>query len=194
MQVLPINPYNKYFSSRVQRTEAKNPNFGLKIVYDEADVASVVGKDKAGIIKKAIEGMNQNMSTWFKTVFRKNPKLKLMHKETHVQEFLDKSGDIVPFNLIEDWETLELKTTFINEGDKIGLEIFDGKLRVFGDSKEKDTVVGAVTALHRGLENYVAEKMAKELVDASFPIQKTPEVVMIIPPEALRPPKPQSRK
>lgn len=187
MQIQKITPYSKYSSSKVQSTDAKNPNFGLKIIYDEPDVVSVVGKKNAWRIKRAIDGMNQNMATWFKTIFRNSPKLKLMHGETHVKPFLDESGDIIPNNLIEDWGTLELRPIFIKEGKKIGLDLSDGKIRILEDSAEKNNVVATVTALNKGLEKYVEQKLAKELVDVSFPIEKTPLVQIIPTPEAIRP-------
>lgn len=175
MQIYQIHSHAQYSSNRVQRTEAKNPNFGLKIVYNKADVASVIGKENAEVIKRTIDRFEKKLVERFRGIFKTSDKLKLMSHDLRVQEFLDQSGNIVPSGLINNWDTLELRPVFINENGNIGVELFDGKLRAYGNSSHKDKTAAAMIALSRGLDKYAEEKIAKIIVDRLLPkIEKTP--------------------
>lgn len=175
MQINPITPYQTYSSNRVQRTEAKNPNFGLKIVYNEADVISVVGKEKASIIRRAIARFEEKLVERFQGIFKTRDKLILMSYDKRTNRFKDSSGNINPSALIDNWDTLELKPIFIKENGKMTVELFDGQLRAFGDSSYEDSTSAAMIALSHGLDKYAEEKMAKVIVDKLLPlIEKTP--------------------
>lgn len=192
MQVKQITPYPQYSTNRVQRTEAKNPNFGLKIVYDEADVISVVGKQNAKLIRRAIAKFEEKLAERFQIIFKTSDKLKLMSHDNRTMRFKDSSGNINPSGLIDNWDTLELKPIFIKEHGKMTVELFDGHLRAFGDSSDKDSTSAAMIALSNGLDKYAEEKMAKSIVDKLLPrievprIEATRKVQIIPPPEAIR--------
>lgn len=155
---------NKYSSNKVQQPDAKinaAPNFGLKIIYDEADVISVVGnKAKARVIKHTIEELEKKLVQRFQMIFKRSEKLQLMSKDVRSKWFLDTSGAISPTTLIDNWYTLELKPTFINENGIIGVELMDNKgVNEFGTARHSDVTMAAMMALSNSLDAYAEKKI-----------------------------------
>lgn len=153
MQVQRITPYPIYSSNRVQRPEAKNPNFGMKIVVEDLAVVNLVGIENAETgkkaVKKIIETFEQNLAERFKKVMGG-----LNYRDAAKQIFN-------PQEHIKDWNTIEIKLRLQKENGNVQVSLTDAQ-NIRGDgeeSKEENVLRNLVVALNKGLDDYAKRKI-----------------------------------
>lgn len=149
MQVQRIAPYPKYSSNRVQRTEAKNSNFGMKITYDEWELAKIVGQDNVAAGKHIIETCEQHLAERFKKVMAG-----LKYSGRAKQIFNPKAH-------IKDWDKIELMLRFKSENGKVKVQLIDTQ-NIAGageEYKEENVLRNLIVALNNGLDVYAKRKI-----------------------------------
>lgn len=170
MQIQRTNGYtNSYSSNRVQQSSAKNPNFGMKLVYDEADLVRTVGQENLGNAKELIQRLQDGLVSRFKSVFMMNSrKYDFLASQEGVKEVLDDSGKLIPEKAIEGWGIDELMaTTLRRKGTyhQVDAEFLDGKaISGFGEGFSfTDPVQAMEKAYDEGLDRYAENKIFMSL-------------------------------
>lgn len=165
MQLQKTGYNNPYSSNKPSKTSFSNTSFGMKIIYDEEDVVSIVGKERAGVIKHTMEALEKKLIQRFQIIFKRSGKLQLLSKDVNANKFLNESRDISPATLIDNWYTLKLKPTFINENGRIVVELMDNqRVNEFGSATHPDLTMAAMMAFSNSLDAYSEKKIAIALV------------------------------
>lgn len=173
MQVQRITPYQAYSSNRVQRTEAKNPNFGMKIVCPDEHIVTVVGPENLGRARELIQGLQDGLAERFQRVFMKNHRREypFLTRQPRINEVLT-DGKLILEEAIEGWDNGELVATMQSVKQtfpSVYVQFADGKVQGFGQCRGHDFVtqdpVGAMgLAYDTGLDNYAGHKIFASLM------------------------------
>lgn len=172
MQVQRINPYQTYSSNRVQRPEAKNPNFGLKLTLDGnfvAEVKKLAGDAGFQQVQRQLEimGKDENLISRFQNIFSERIQLQKLFG-THEVPRECKSPDgcnINPAKLFVDWESLEAKLIVEDFDDSVAITCLDSqRVNAFKTyPKEINPVSAIIGALSDTLNEYAANKIMSAL-------------------------------
>lgn len=113
MQVQNITLYPKYSPNRIRRTEAKNPNFGMKLVYDEANIAQTVGSSNVSAFKAIVDRFEKGLAERFMQVFKGSERLKQFRESSDVSRILAPfQGRFDPVKLVRNWADIKLELKF----------------------------------------------------------------------------------
>lgn len=172
MQVQRITPYQTYSSSRVGRTDAKNPNFGLKLTLAKdfvTDVKKLVGDAGFQQIQKQFEEMaiEENLIGRFQQVFNGNQHLRRLFGMNNVPKKCKTvgGGNINPVELFPNWKTLEAELRFEDLGEHVSIDCVDTQPMNASKSypKLKNPVNAIICALNDVLNEYAEKKIGLAL-------------------------------
>lgn len=149
MQVQNITPYPKYSTNRVQRADAKKPNFGMKIVVEDLAIPNLVGIENVKAGEQIIKTFEQHLAERFVKVFHR-----LKYSPTAKRIFNPKEH-------IKDWDTIEIKLRFQKENEKVKVYLTDTQ-NIQGEGeefKEENVLRNLIVALNNGLDDYAKRKI-----------------------------------
>lgn len=168
MQVHQITPYaNKYSSNGVQRPEAKNPNFGLRLTVDKSffnEIKKLIGDSGLQEVKKRLKEMGQdaNLIKRFQRVFEEKRHLQLLFGKQKVPRNCkcENGCDINPIELVEGWNDLEAKLSASDLGRDVGMDCYDNGAYVNDTRPKAGNVINAIKcAINDVLDKYAEAKI-----------------------------------
>lgn len=171
MQIQRINPYTYGTSTnKVRQSDAKNPNFGLRLVTDAIfteELERIVGGFRTAEIIRVVDRMNEekNLIAGFQRVFRESERLTFCRSKPGVQRSLDPdTGDINPLTQISGWNNLKVGLKLTKKGEEIRIECVDaqGQRGLKQVNKDSVSIVRAIQdGLLKAFDMYAERKIAQ---------------------------------
>lgn len=163
MQIQKINNYtNKYSSNKGQQAVTKNPNFGMKLVFDAEAISDFAGPDNVAKLEAVLleHGTDASLVQRFKNVYAEV----YAKCQNHFQR-LPEPEEFNP-NMLLDWDSAEVESFLDVKNGHVVVDLIHDKtsgIVASGASFVPDFVDGTAEALDHGLDD-----LARKLIYQSM--------------------------